>query len=97
MGPERGHDPAGVPGDAWVLLRFAVAGWIFPKVQLYITVSELRFCMRRWWGVAASKGPARGRGSCRGSRPSAIGAPAIAAGGRGAPQPEVTYFVLVSA
>lgn len=57
MGPGRGHDPAGVPGDSWVLLGFAVAVWILPKVQLYITMSELRFCMRRW-GAAAGKGPA---------------------------------------
>lgn len=64
VGPRRGHDPAGVPGDAWVLLCFAVAVWILPKVQLYITVSELRFCMRRRW----VRRPARawpGGGSCR--------------------------------
>lgn len=65
----RGHDPAGVLGDASVLLCSAVAVWILPKVQLYITVSELRFCMRRWQGAAA--GEARlGRGLC--CSPSAI-------------------------
>lgn len=55
--PRRGRDLAGVLGGAWVLLCFSVAGWILPKVQLYITVSELRFCMRGWWGAAASEGP----------------------------------------
>lgn len=45
--------------ETWVLLCFAVAGWILPKVQLYITLPELRFCMGWWWGVAAGEGRAQ--------------------------------------
>lgn len=41
--------------ETWVLLCFVVVVWILPKVQLYITVSEFRFCMRWWWGVAAGE------------------------------------------
>lgn len=45
--------------ETWVLLCFAVAIWILPKVQLYIILSELRFCMSWWWGVAAGEGHAQ--------------------------------------
>lgn len=47
--------------ETWVLLCFVVVVWILPKVQLYITVSEFRLCMRWWWGVAAGKARPRKR------------------------------------
>lgn len=46
----------GPPGEAWVLLCLAI--WILPKVQLYITVSDLRFCVRWRLRQLARPGPA---------------------------------------
>lgn len=65
-----------------------MAVWILPKVQLYISVSELRFCMR--WGV---RGLAQEE-DCADVVGQVQYGQAITAG---APQAEVTYFVLVSA
>lgn len=61
-GPRERPRPCWVLGGARVLLCLAVAVWILPKVQLYITVCELRFCMRQWRGAVASKDPAQEEG-----------------------------------
>lgn len=50
--------------ETWVLLCFAVAGWILPKVQLYITLPEFRFCFGVVVGCGSWRGPCPGRGLC---------------------------------